>query len=93
MPRHKGPRKSHRRPTAAIDLAARNRLVEAHMDLVHEIAKGIAATSAGSKIDPADLFGEGAVGLLQAAQTFEPEEGFLSRPSLGLGRRVNRLNT
>jgi RNA polymerase sigma factor for flagellar operon FliA len=45
------------------------------MGLVHEIAKGIAATSAGSKIDPADLFGEGALGLLQAAQTFEPERG------------------
>ena len=87
MPRPKGPRKSHGRPTAAVDLVARNRLVEAHMDLVHEIAKGIAATSAGSKIDLADLFGEGAFGLLQAAQTFEPKEGFLSRPSLGVGSR------
>jgi RNA polymerase sigma factor FliA len=75
MPRRKGPGKSHGRPTAAVDLAARNRLVEAHMGLVHEIAKGIAATLAGSKIDPEDLFGEGAVGLLQAAQTFEPERG------------------
>jgi RNA polymerase sigma factor for flagellar operon FliA len=75
MPRRKGPRKSHGRPTAAVDLVARNRLVEAHMDLVHEIAKGIAATSAGSKIDRADLFGEGAVGLLEAAQTFDPERG------------------
>ena len=75
MPRPKGPRKSHGRPTAAVDLAARNRLVEAHMGLVHEIAKGIAATSAGSKIDPGDLFGEGAVGLLEAAQTFDPERG------------------
>ncbi len=75
MPRPKGPRKSHGRPTAAVDLVARNRLVEAHMDLVHEIAKGIAATSAGRKIDLADLFGEGAFGLLQAAQTFESERG------------------
>ena len=45
------------------------------------------ATSAGSKIDPGDLFGEGAFGLLQAAQTFEPQEGFLSRPSLGVRSR------
>jgi hypothetical protein len=38
MPRRKGPRKSHGRPTAVVDLAARNRLVEAHMYLVREIA-------------------------------------------------------
>jgi RNA polymerase sigma factor (sigma-70 family) len=75
MSRRKGPRKNHGRPIAAVDLAARNRLVEAHMDLVQEIAQGIAATSAGSKIDPADLFEEGVVGLLQAAQNFEPAKG------------------
>jgi len=75
MPRPKGPKKNHGRPTAAVDLAARNRLVEAHMYLVREISGGIAATSAAGKIDPADLFGEGAVGLLEAAQTFDPGSG------------------
>jgi DNA-directed RNA polymerase sigma subunit (sigma70/sigma32) len=75
LPTRKGPRKSHRRPTAAVDLAARNRLVEAHMGLVREIAKGIAATSVGSGPELEDLSADGAVGLLQAAQRFEPERG------------------
>jgi RNA polymerase sigma factor for flagellar operon FliA len=76
MPRSKGPRRSQRRPTAATDLVARNRLVEAHMHLVSEIARGIAKTSAGRGPEREDLSADGVVGLLQAAQSFEPERGF-----------------
>ena len=74
MPRSKGPRKSQRRPTTAIDLVARNRLVEAHMRLVGEIAGRIARTSTGRGPDLEDLSADGVVGLLEAAERFEPEE-------------------
>ncbi len=75
MPRTKGPRRSPRRPTAAIDLVARNRLVEAHMHLVGEISRGIANTSAGKGPELEDLSADGVIGLLEAAERFEPERG------------------
>jgi RNA polymerase sigma factor for flagellar operon FliA len=75
MPRSKGPRRSQRRSTSAIDLVARNRLLEAHMDLAGEIARGIAATTAGKGPELEDLSADGVVGLLLAAQSFEPERG------------------
>jgi RNA polymerase sigma factor for flagellar operon FliA len=75
MPRSKGPRKSQRRTTAAIDLVARNRLVEAHVYLVGEIARGIAKTTAGKGPELEDLSADGVVGLLEAAESFEPERG------------------
>jgi RNA polymerase sigma factor FliA len=75
MPRSKGPRKSQRRPTTAIDLVARNRLVEAHMRLVGEIAGRIARTSTGKGPELEDLSADGVVGLLEAAERFEPERG------------------
>ena len=75
MPRSKGSGRSQRRPTAAIDLVARNRLVEAHMYLVGEIARGIAQTSTGKGPELEDLLADGVVGLREAAEHFEPERG------------------
>lgn len=51
-------------------MARRNRLVEAHLDLVEPIARQVARRAPAS-IDLADLVQAGRVGLIQAAEAFE----------------------
>ena len=54
------------------DLEAKNRLVEANMRLVINIAK----TYRNRAIPIEDLIQEGAIGLMQAAERFDPDKGF-----------------
>jgi RNA polymerase sigma-32 factor len=54
------------------DEAALRRLVGSHMRLVIKIARGFS----GYGLPLSDLVAEGNVGLMQAAQKFEPERGF-----------------
>lgn len=54
------------------DLAARERLIESNMRLVINIAKGYRNRA----IPLEDLIQEGAIGLMQAAERFDPDKGF-----------------
>jgi RNA polymerase sigma factor for flagellar operon FliA len=54
--------------------AERDRLVEAHLKLVHSIA-GKLKRSLGRSIDFEDLVGYGSKGLLEAAARFDPQQG------------------
>ena len=60
------------RRARAGDLAAKNRLVEANMRLVINIAK----TYRNRTIPLEDLIQDGAIGLMQAAERFDPDKGF-----------------
>ena len=54
------------------DKLARERLIEANMRLVINIAKGYKSRA----IPLEDLIQEGAIGLMQAAERFDPDRGF-----------------
>lgn len=54
------------------DISARERLIESNMRLVINIAK----TYRNRSIPLEDLIQEGAIGLMQAAERFDPEKGF-----------------
>lgn len=60
------------RAVQAGDKAAKDRLIEANMRLVINIAK----TYRNRAIPLEDLIQEGAIGLMQAAERFDPEKGF-----------------
>jgi RNA polymerase primary sigma factor len=60
------------RRAAAGDRAARERIVEANLRLVVHIARGWA----GRGVPLADLIQEGTIGLMRAAERFDPERGF-----------------
>ncbi len=60
------------RAVKAGDEAAKNRLVEANMRLVINIAK----TYRNRAIPLEDLIQDGAIGLMQAAERFDPDKGF-----------------
>ncbi|OJW10313.1 MAG: hypothetical protein BGO49_07130 [Planctomycetales bacterium 71-10] len=53
-------------------MTGRNATVVANMGLVHEMAKGFR----GRGLDVEDLVNEGAIGLMRAAEKFDPERGF-----------------
>ncbi len=61
-----------RRWREARDRAALDKLVGSHLRLVFKMAKGYQ----GYGLPLSDLIAEGNVGLMQAAQKFEPEKGF-----------------
>ncbi|HTO73196.1 MAG TPA: sigma-70 family RNA polymerase sigma factor [Gemmatimonadales bacterium] len=54
------------------DLAARARLVERHLGLVHHMARAVEKRTGA---DRDDLISAGSVGLLQAVERFDPERG------------------
>jgi len=60
------------RAVQAGDKAAKHKLIEANMRLVINIAK----TYRNRAIPLEDLIQEGAIGLMQAAERFDPEKGF-----------------
>ena len=60
------------RAVQAGDLKARDRLIESNMRLVINIAK----TYRNRSIPLDDLIQEGAIGLMQAAERFDPDKGF-----------------
>lgn len=60
------------RAVQAGDLRARDRLIESNMRLVINIAK----TYRNRSIPLDDLIQEGAIGLMQAAERFDPDKGF-----------------
>jgi RNA polymerase primary sigma factor len=60
------------RRAAAGDRAARERMVEANLRLVIHVARGWA----GRGVPLGDLIQEGTIGLMRAAERFDPERGF-----------------
>lgn len=56
------------------DVVARNRLVERHLGLVHHFARRMRPRTAGT-VDLGDLVSAGAVGLLQAVSSYDPDHG------------------
>lgn len=54
------------------DLTARDRLVERHLGLVHHVARVVERRTGA---DRDDLISAGSVGLLQAVERFDPEQG------------------
>jgi RNA polymerase sigma factor (sigma-70 family) len=71
-----GPEKPHERgcdepPGPRCDVETRNRLVQENMGLVHEVARQF--VNRGLSME--DLIGEGNLGLIRAAQTFDSSVG------------------
>jgi len=58
------------------ELSARNRLVEDNLNLVHTCANRFRNRLAASGDEYDDLFQAGCVGLIKAADRFEPQRGF-----------------
>lgn len=56
------------------DVVARNRLVERHLGLVHHFARRMRPRTAGT-VELSDLVSAGAVGLLQAVSSYDPDHG------------------
>ena len=59
-----------------MDIIARNKLVEANLNLVHTCANRFRSRIAGTNLEYDDLFQSGCYGLIKAAQRFDPERGF-----------------
>jgi RNA polymerase sigma factor for flagellar operon FliA len=56
------------------DVGVRNRLVERHLALVYHFAHRMRPRT-GERVEVEDLVSAGAVGLMQAVSTFDPEQG------------------
>lgn len=57
------------------DLAARDRLLEQYLGLVHHAARQV-ARRVPAELDLDDLVGAGSLGLVQALESFDPSRGF-----------------
>jgi len=59
-----------------LEITVRNRLVEDNLNLVHTCANRFRGRIAASGSEYDDLFQAGCIGLIKAADRFEPERGF-----------------
>lgn len=58
-----------------MDSAARDQLIRDHLPLVHRVAERLRASWRDSGLEIDDLVGSGTVGLIQAADRFDPTKG------------------
>lgn len=72
------------------DLTARNRLVECHYNLVHKLV----SVYGTSKDHYDDLFQEGCIGLIEAAERFDPEKesSFLTYAYIWVRKYISRAS-
>jgi len=58
-----------------MDSAARDQLIRDHLPLVHRVSERLRASWRDSRLEIDDLVGSGTVGLIQAADRFDPTQG------------------